>query len=108
MELTSPSFHTGCLARRNDLTIRPIPELQLCMVYRPKPARIVTLNLAAWLLLEMCDGSIASDIFSRYAQALENRGKHLQRKEAEDGLRSLIKRELITISPSQGQQGSGT
>jgi hypothetical protein len=67
------------------------------MVYRPRPARIVTLNLSGWLLLEMCDGSSVGDIVTGYVTALERRGRRGDVEEAESGLRSLLANELIIV-----------
>lgn len=50
------------LQRRTDLVVRPLPEIGMCMVYRPRPARIVTLSPASWRLLEACDGATVAEI----------------------------------------------
>jgi hypothetical protein len=68
------------------------------MVYRPRPARIITLNLSGWLLLEMCDGSKVGDILTGYLALLEGRGRQARVEEVEQGLRSLVDNELITIA----------
>lgn len=75
------------------------------MVYRPRPARIVTLNLSAWLLLEMCDGSPISDILGNYVGVLDRRGKQTPLEDADRGLQSLIDSELIIVSPAVRQSG---
>ncbi|MBN8956198.1 MAG: hypothetical protein J0H17_06375 [Rhizobiales bacterium] len=91
--------------KRQDLKVRPLPEINLCMVYRPRPARIVTLNLSAWLLLEMCDGSPIGDILANYVGVLDRRGKQAPVEEADRGLQSLIDSELIIVSPVARQSG---
>jgi hypothetical protein len=75
------------------------------MVYRPKPARIVTLNLGAWLLLEMCDGAPIGDILANYVGVLDRRGKQTSVEDADRGLQSLIDSELIIVSPAPRQSG---
>jgi hypothetical protein len=86
--------------RRADLTIRPMPEISLCMVYRPRPARIITLNLSCWLLLELCDGSRIADVLGKYVDALTRRGRRPRDGDAESGLQSLIDQELVSVSSS--------
>ena len=34
----------------------------MCMVYRPRPARVITLNPASWLLFEACSGGTVAEI----------------------------------------------
>jgi hypothetical protein len=75
------------------------------MVYRPRPARIVTLNLSAWLLLEMCDGSSIGGILTNYIGVLDRRGKPTNIEDADRGLQSLIDSELIIVSPVARQSG---
>jgi hypothetical protein len=98
MVSTSLSCPTARAEKRRDLKIRPLPEIGTCMVYRPRPARIISLNLGAWLLLEMCDGSKVSDVLAGYLAMLEGRGRQARVEEVEKGLRSLIDNELITIA----------
>ena len=89
---------TATAQKRRDLNIRPLPEIKMCMVYRPRPARIISLNLSGWLLLEACDGSSIGDILAAYSAALERRGRPISIEDAERGLQSLIDNELITIA----------
>ena len=89
--------------RRPDLGVRPIPEIRLCMVYRPRPARIITLNPRGWLLFELCDGSLVADILTRYEDALTRRGRRPLRGDGERGLRSLLDNELIILSPGAAE-----
>jgi hypothetical protein len=62
MASTSPLCRADRLVRRADLVVRPIPEIRMCMVYRPRPARVVTLNPASWLLFEACNGGTVGEI----------------------------------------------
>jgi len=51
--MSSPSV---CYRRPPDLRVRPVPELGYCLVFTPNRPTLYTLNAAAWLLLELCDG----------------------------------------------------
>jgi len=62
MASTSPLCPADRLVRRADLVVRPIPEIRMCMVYRPRPARVITLNPASWLLFEACNGGTVAEI----------------------------------------------
>ena len=67
------SFPNGCgWVRIPGLRIRPVPELRQCLVYRPKPPKLFRLNLAAWLALELCDGSDRARVLSAYREAVGN------------------------------------
>jgi hypothetical protein len=68
------------------------------MVYRPRPARIITLNPGGWLLLELCDGSRVGDILARYEEALGRRGRPPRPGDGERGLQSLLDHQLIALS----------
>lgn len=47
---------TGTLEAAPGLRIRPVPEWDGCVVFDPGRRRLVELNLASWLMLELCDG----------------------------------------------------
>src|SRR5215813_2362094 len=89
---------THVAKKRCDLKIRPLPEIKMCMVYRPRPASIISLNLSGWLLLELCDGSSVGAILAGYVATLRRRGRPACVEDAERGLQSLIDNELITIT----------
>jgi hypothetical protein len=52
--------------------VRPVPELGYCLVFTPARPKLYTLNAAAWLLLELCDGqdldALEADFREVYAQ----------------------------------------
>lgn len=69
MASTSPLCRADRLVRRTDLVVRPLPEIRMCMVYRPRPARVITLNAASWLLFEACNGGTVAEIESAVVRA---------------------------------------
>lgn len=38
------------------MRVRPLPELAACFVYTPARPRLHSLNIAAWFILELCEG----------------------------------------------------
>jgi len=71
MASTSPFSPASRLHRRADLVIRRMPEIRICMVYRPSPARIVSLNPSSWLLFEACDRSTVEEIEAACTRLVE-------------------------------------
>lgn len=59
-----------CFAQTPALRIRPVPELGRCMVFTPERPSLYTLNPAAWLVLELCDGRSLSALESAYLEAV--------------------------------------
>jgi len=55
-----------CFVRTPELRIRPVPELGRCMVFTPARPHLYTLNAAAWLALELCDGRSLSMLEAAY------------------------------------------
>ena len=85
------------LERRRDLVVRPLPEINMCMVYRPRPARIVTLNMSCWLLLEVCDGATVAHIEETCAAMLAGKGGAAERERVRTGLQALVDLSLVKI-----------
>lgn len=100
MASTSQLCRDDRLRRRDDLVIRPIPELGMCMVYRPRPARIISLNMSGWLLLQLCDGACVGEIESSFVELLRSNGSSAESREARVGLQSLIEHKLVRTEPN--------
>jgi hypothetical protein len=76
--------------------------MKSCVVFRPDPPKLFMLNLNAWLILELCNGSTAEQIEQTYcervaAQTLEGDARNNLRA----GLRQLQEQGLIELT----QQG---
>lgn len=83
------------LVRRAGLVVRPIPEIRMCMVYRPRPARIVTLNPVSWMLFEACDGSTVGEIAAAVVLARGGAGTGGGEGELLHGLQQLVELRLV-------------
>lgn len=67
------SFPSGCYSRAPNLRVRPIEEMKSCAVFRPSPPKMFMLNLNAWLIFELCDGSSLQQLEQRYRQEIAAR-----------------------------------
>ena len=63
-----------CFSRHPTLRIRPVPEMNCCLVFVPERARLHTLNAPAWLALELCDGRDARALAAAYRSTLGGAG----------------------------------
>lgn len=97
MASTSPLCRADRLVRRAGLVVRPIPEIRMCMVYRPLPARVVTLNPASWLLFEACDGSTIAEIEAAVLRAQAGRAQAFGADDVLAGLQELV--DLALVEP---------
>ena len=61
---------TGCVTKRPNLRIRPVPEMNTCVVFNPADAALRTVTPAAWLLLELCDGRSPAALRDAYVDAV--------------------------------------
>jgi len=60
----------GCYRTAPGLRIRPVPEIDTWIAFAPDPARLVTLNATAWLILELCEGSTPEELDAAYLDAV--------------------------------------
>src|SRR5258708_19467406 len=71
MESTFVSYPNGCIRKTRDLRIRPVPEMETCLVYTPKDPSLYTLNATAWVVLELCDGRSLRDLEEAFCRSVE-------------------------------------
>lgn len=111
MASTSPLCPSDRLVRRGDLVVRRMPEIRLCMVYRPRPARVITLNPASWLLFEACDGGTVAEIEAGVLRARSAGGQAGRSAEVLAGLQQLVDLALVEAWPqpaASNNQGATT
>lgn len=65
------SYPNGCIRKTRDLRIRPVPEMETCLVYTPKDPSLYTLNATAWVVLELCDGRSLRDLEEAFCRSVE-------------------------------------
>ena len=111
MALTSPLCRADRLVRRSDLVVRRMPEICMCMIYRPRPARVITLNPASWLLFEACDGGTVAEIEAAVLRARSGRPQAAGADEVLTGLQQLVDLSLVETCrepPAMINQGATT
>jgi hypothetical protein len=69
------------------------------MVYRPRPARIISLNRTSWLLLELCDGATVTQIEDSFVGLVRRSDPQTSLAEARLGLAALAEHQLISVTP---------
>ena len=61
---------TGCYRLVPGVRVRPVPELETCVVFTPADPKLYRLNLNAWLILELCQGRSHADLTAVYLEAV--------------------------------------
>jgi hypothetical protein len=70
------SSRTACYRRVRDVRVRPLPELSACFVYTPAQPRLHTLNIAAWFILELCEGRSPRALSDAYLDEMTDAHRH--------------------------------
>ena len=65
------SSRTGCYRKAQGLRVRPAPEVGHCYVYTPARPRLYSLNMGAWLILELCEGRSPRELARAYCEEME-------------------------------------
>lgn len=60
----------ACYRKTPSVKVRPVPEMGICLVFTPAKPDLYTLNPAAWLVLELCDGRTGRELMVAYAAAM--------------------------------------
>lgn len=93
------SYPNGCYNHTQNLRLRPLKEMKSCVVFRPDPPKLFMLNLNAWFILELCDGSTAEQIEQKYvAQVATKNPEEDARNHFRAGLQRLQEQGLIELT----------
>jgi hypothetical protein len=65
------SYRNGCFRKTRRLRVRPLPEMEACLVYTPRKPNLYTLNATAWVVLELCDGRSFRDLEQAFYRSVE-------------------------------------
>jgi Coenzyme PQQ synthesis protein D (PqqD) len=71
MELISVSYQKPCWRKVKNLRVRPLHEMETCIVFTPDNPNLYSLNSTAWLIFELCDGRSWQRLKKAYYQAVE-------------------------------------
>ena len=92
------SYPNGCYSHAPNLRVRPVEEMKSCVVFRPKPPKLFMLNLNAWLIFELCDGSSPHHVAQRYRKSV---APQMPEREADRhltiGIKNLHEQGLIEL-----------
>jgi hypothetical protein len=73
--------------------------MKSCVVFRPNPPKLFMLNLNAWIIFELCDGSTSEQIERRYRDNVSTKiSARLATQYFEAGLKGLRDMGLIQFS----------
>jgi hypothetical protein len=99
MESTYVRYRQGCFHKSEGLRVRLVEEMDVCLVYTPLKPRLHTLNLSAWLVLEMCDGRSLRSLQRAYYAAIEpSRSQKEANLEVKEVLDYLLSNGVIAFS----------
>jgi hypothetical protein len=104
------SISAACLPRAAPkvvpgLRLRPVPELERCLVYRPRPPALLMLNLGAWLLLEILTEEPGRDPWPSFRDCVRHTCPEAKaRALMNDGLQQLAKLDLIELGAMEPRE----
>lgn len=79
------------LRRTAGLRLRPVPELETCIVYTPATPQLYTLNPNAWLILELAPGLTLEELGTAYEeQTVPPMTEPLAKRQLREGLEMLL------------------
>jgi hypothetical protein len=65
------SCRAGCYRKIANLRLRPVHEMELCLVFTPSNPNLYSLNPTAWLIFELCDGRRVEELEHAYYAIVE-------------------------------------
>ena len=90
-----------CYRKTTGLRIRPVPEMGCCLVYTPSDPNLYTLNSAAWLIFELCDGRRGDAIGVDVAAAVRDAtGARIDEGALALAMENLIRQGLVERLPA--------
>ena len=82
-----------------DIRVRPVNEMDLCLVYTPSNPKLYSLNPTAWLVMELCDGRGWTSLERGYYAAIEPlRSREAAKAELERTVNDLVGMGIVEIS----------
>lgn len=64
------SCRNGSYRKVRNLRVRPVPEMEVCLVFTPDDPNLYTLNPTAWLIFELCDGRPFAEMEDAFCEAV--------------------------------------
>lgn len=96
------SFQTVSYRRAADLRLRPVPEMEFCLVFTAADPNVYTLNASSWLILELCDGRPWRDVEAAYVEAFSDHRPAAQtRRELRAAVDDLVCKKILEAVKSR-------
>jgi hypothetical protein len=90
-------------SKTSNIRIRPVNEMDVCLVYTPNSPKLYTLNPTAWLVMELCDGRDLAALERRYYAAIEPlRSREAAKTELRQAINDLISMGVVEITAGKG------
>ena len=95
------SFPAGCYRKTPNIRVRPVHELELCLVFTPDDPNVYSLNPSAWMVMELCNGRNWDELEKAYRDAVQGFGpvENLT-EELADAVRDLEAKGIVSLQPS--------
>ena len=95
------SFPAGCYRKTPNIRVRPVHELELCLVFTPDNPNVYSLNPSAWMVMELCDGRSWEELERAYRSAVEGFGpiENLA-EDLADAVRDLEAKGIVSAQPT--------
>jgi hypothetical protein len=98
-------YRTDCYRKVGNVRVRGIPEMEVCLVFTPDDPEIYTLNVSAWLILQLCDGRQEDRIARAYYAAVEPLlSREEAQREVRAGIESLLQKRIIEVVSTKRSQ----
>jgi hypothetical protein len=82
-----------------DIRVRPVSEMDVCLVYTPGNPKLYALNPTAWLVMELCDGRGWTSLERRYYATIEPlRSREAAKAELECAVNDLVGKGIVEIT----------
>lgn len=90
------SFPIVSYRRAPDIRLRPVPEMEICLVFTPANPNVYTLNAACWLILELCDGRPWDEIETEYVAAFRpQRSRRQSSRDLRLAIEDLVAKKIL-------------
>ena len=90
------SCRAGCYRRTANLRVRPVHEMELCLVFTPNNPNLYSLNPTAWLIFELCDGRRVEELEHAYYAIVEPlQSREEVSREVRGGIEDLERKGII-------------
>lgn len=96
------SCRVGYYRKVANLRVRPVEEMEVCLVFTPDNPKLYSLNPTAWLIFELCDGRRLEELESAYYDIVEPlRSREDVRRDVRGGIEELERMGIVELVTSE-------